>query len=367
MVDFTALIMYSNEFSVIKSGRKSRRNKYVVLEKTVDDWVSEVRTKSEQVEGSQFYKELVSRLDGLVKDSQKDQDSDKLPAPKVCRVRCLALGSPCESVNALYQLAILELLRVRLGVCAESVSVWDPVFTPDDVQLFGRLGYLVAEHDLKDEKEFEDKESKDEKESGGEQESKDDIQSAGETASKGEKASTGEKASHDEHALTGEKTFKDETASSGEEASVKDENKSTDQQELVNQEPFDKDTDNHLVLYYMMHSPPSLTEHILQTNQHSNFLVIGNNLTTYSNHLSTNDLRQKYPCIAAAIEDIDGPLVSSVVLSNRTPKKKPQVLPTKLNQTWDFFAIPEALSKADAWMTAVNDTAIYWPKRVVET
>lgn len=353
MVDFAALIMYSNEFSVIKSGRKSRRNKYVVLEKTVDDWVSEVQTKSEQVEGSQFYKELVSRLDGLAKDGQKDQDS-KIPTPKVCRVRCLALGSPCESVNALYQLAILELLRERLGVCSENVSVWDPVFTPDDVQLFGRLGYLVAEHDLKDEKESGGQESKDEKKSAGDKESQD------------EKASTGEQESTDDTQSTDEKASNDEKESHIE-ASVKDEKKYTDQLEPVNQKPFDKDTDNHLVLYYMMHSPPSLTEHILQTNQHSNFLVIGNNLTTYSNHLSTNDLRQKYPCIAAAIEDIDGPLISSVVLSKRTPKKKPQVVPTKLNQTWDFFAIPDALSKADAWMTAVNDTAIYWPKRVVET
>lgn len=57
------------------------------------------------------------------------------------RIRCLALGSPSQSSDARYQYALLLELIDLLGV--KEVSLYDPVFTEEDKQLFG--GYKVEE------------------------------------------------------------------------------------------------------------------------------------------------------------------------------------------------------------------------------
>ncbi|ODV81562.1 uncharacterized protein CANTADRAFT_24464 [Suhomyces tanzawaensis NRRL Y-17324] len=63
--------------------------------------------------------------------------------PKVSRIRCLALGSPVGSKNALYQLAFLAELASFLGI--NEVSVYDPVFTKTDIYLLeNHLKYSVT-------------------------------------------------------------------------------------------------------------------------------------------------------------------------------------------------------------------------------
>ncbi|EGW31920.1 uncharacterized protein SPAPADRAFT_61023, partial [Spathaspora passalidarum NRRL Y-27907] len=52
----------------------------------------------------------------------------------ITTIRCLALGSPIESINARYQLALL--VELAKNVSASHISVYDPVFTPEDIDLF---------------------------------------------------------------------------------------------------------------------------------------------------------------------------------------------------------------------------------------
>lgn len=55
-------------------------------------------------------------------------------------IRCLALGSPTDEFQPLYQLALLELIILKFDIPSTNVSVYDPVFTPDDLKLFKDLG-----------------------------------------------------------------------------------------------------------------------------------------------------------------------------------------------------------------------------------
>lgn len=59
-------------------------------------------------------------------------------------VRCLALGSPTDEFQALYQLALLHLLIEDYKISPENVSFHDPAFTQDDVEYLSHAhGYLV--------------------------------------------------------------------------------------------------------------------------------------------------------------------------------------------------------------------------------
>lgn len=59
------------------------------------------------------------------------------------RIRCLALGSPSESKNAMYQLAYLKELVDVLEI--SETSLYDPVFNGTDAELFKLLNYTVDE------------------------------------------------------------------------------------------------------------------------------------------------------------------------------------------------------------------------------
>lgn len=59
------------------------------------------------------------------------------------RIRCLALGSPSESKNAMYQLAYLKEVVDVLAI--DDVSLYDPVFNPVDKELFRTMNYAVEE------------------------------------------------------------------------------------------------------------------------------------------------------------------------------------------------------------------------------
>lgn len=61
------------------------------------------------------------------------------------RIRCLALGSPVNEFQALYQLAFLELLAEEHEI--KLVSCYDPVFTEEDVSLLKELKFEVSEQE----------------------------------------------------------------------------------------------------------------------------------------------------------------------------------------------------------------------------
>lgn len=56
-------------------------------------------------------------------------------------IRCLALGSPQESNNALYQMAYLILLAQEKKI--DEVSIYDPIFNQFDLYLMKSLNYKV--------------------------------------------------------------------------------------------------------------------------------------------------------------------------------------------------------------------------------
>lgn len=59
-------------------------------------------------------------------------------------IRCLALGSPTQEFQALYQLAYLKLLVVEFDIPEAHISLYDPAFSPADILfLTSELQYLV--------------------------------------------------------------------------------------------------------------------------------------------------------------------------------------------------------------------------------
>lgn len=61
------------------------------------------------------------------------------------KIRCLALGSPTNEFQALYQLAFLQLLADQFEV--KKVSCWDPAFSEEDKLLLQKVGFLVEENE----------------------------------------------------------------------------------------------------------------------------------------------------------------------------------------------------------------------------
>ncbi|KAF8136392.1 SRR1-domain-containing protein [Boletus edulis] len=62
------------------------------------------------------------------------------------KVLCLGLGSPSSSRDARAQLALLSCLCASLGIVSADVSMYDPVFTDADRQLFQTLGMRYLDH-----------------------------------------------------------------------------------------------------------------------------------------------------------------------------------------------------------------------------
>lgn len=76
------------------------------------------------------------------------QSLELLPALKFTKIRCLALGSPTDEFQALYQLAYLRQIAQHLSI--EDISVWDPVFSENDRELFEVFNYKVEESECSD-------------------------------------------------------------------------------------------------------------------------------------------------------------------------------------------------------------------------
>lgn len=70
---------------------------------------------------------------------------DLLRDKGITKIRCLALGLPFHTINALYQLAYVAVLTEKLGIEALEVSLFDPVFDEHDRDLLVGMKYKVSE------------------------------------------------------------------------------------------------------------------------------------------------------------------------------------------------------------------------------
>lgn len=95
------------------------------LEKTQKRLESHIQT----IEASGFYKSSLKLLQPL----------------SFKRIRCIALGSPTQEFQALYQLAYLKLLAKEFDIRPENISLYDPIFTEDDTHLLAIIEKYVVE------------------------------------------------------------------------------------------------------------------------------------------------------------------------------------------------------------------------------
>lgn len=110
-----------NNFQPLEKGKES--NLSITLKK--------LKLYEEIVENSVIFRESVDALKSL----------------PFSHIRCLALGSPTESIPSLYQLAYLNKIRQYLEVGEPSISLYDPIFTDIDVHLLtGILRFEVGEN-----------------------------------------------------------------------------------------------------------------------------------------------------------------------------------------------------------------------------
>lgn len=70
---------------------------------------------------------------------------DLLHGKEITKIRCLALGLPFHTINALYQLAYVAVLAEELDIEALEVSLFDPVFDEHDRDLLVGMKYKVSE------------------------------------------------------------------------------------------------------------------------------------------------------------------------------------------------------------------------------
>lgn len=309
-------------FAVVTRKKKSRKNqKYVVKPKTLDDHLQQLSGFKDELTSSAVFAEIKEgfrlRQTGLnsgslVQEVEKSESTDSENEPQTTfglrAIRCLALGSPTESSIAMYQLALLQLIIDMLNISAESVSLYDPVFTSADLELFESMNYSVSE------------------------------------------------------AYNSATTLPDEGKN--------------DTQENSKQLAGEKSDG---ILVYMIHSPPSLTESIIASQDSKYKVFIGNVLTNYSDHLLQADLDKKYPNISSAISSCDQFNKKSLEehlnkqkettdlstdleqLSLENNAKSPKESSSSKDQKdWFIYEILEKLSKDSPWSTAFNDTAIYW-------
>ncbi|KAK0503094.1 SRR1-domain-containing protein [Armillaria luteobubalina] len=113
----------SSEFVVVSSQRK-RKNRPRRNKPTVSDLVE--RTKQDLQNDS-----WTAAAIQIVQESSRAIHNDKH-----LDVLCLGLGSPCSSPNSRAQLAFLLLICKSLNIDRSRVSLYDPVFTEEDLCFF---------------------------------------------------------------------------------------------------------------------------------------------------------------------------------------------------------------------------------------
>lgn len=93
---------------------------------------------------TQHIEDKLLRHKKCIESSSLYNDTIELLEPlKFDRIRCLALGSPCEEFQALYQLALLELIIEKFKIQANLISIYDPAFTENDISLFEGKEFIV--------------------------------------------------------------------------------------------------------------------------------------------------------------------------------------------------------------------------------
>ncbi|PBK96686.1 SRR1-domain-containing protein [Armillaria gallica] len=113
----------SSEFVVVSSQRK-RKNRPRRDKPTVSDLVE--RTKQD-LQNDPWTAAAIQ----IVQESSSAVHNDKC-----LDVLCLGLGSPCSSPNSRAQLAFLLLICKSLNIDRSRVSLYDPVFTEEDLCFF---------------------------------------------------------------------------------------------------------------------------------------------------------------------------------------------------------------------------------------
>lgn len=90
-----------------------------------------------------FETNLEAAFNTVVESALFGQIERSLETVRLERIRCVALGSPCQEEPALYQLALLMAIAKAKGV--DEISLYDPVFTRLDKAYFEKVGYIVEE------------------------------------------------------------------------------------------------------------------------------------------------------------------------------------------------------------------------------
>lgn len=121
------------EFTPVKS-RKKRKNR-TQRQEPVLTLIQGIR--DDMVQSNWF-----SQSKSIVKEALKF-----LSAESSVSVLCLGLGSPSASPNSRAQLAFLVELCVAFNIEHTSVSIYDPVFTPEDIELFRSLQFQILSND----------------------------------------------------------------------------------------------------------------------------------------------------------------------------------------------------------------------------
>uniref|UniRef100_A0A060SZ13 ARAD1A16192p n=1 Tax=Blastobotrys adeninivorans TaxID=409370 RepID=A0A060SZ13_BLAAD len=126
------------DFCVVEKPKKrrNRKGKQSTIPRTVDDFLADFDSKKAILGRSKFY----SLLEESLEEYKVQPDS----------IRCLAIGSPCDTSStmpAMYQLALLMLLKEKLEIDSDKVTVYDPVFTDMDKEIFAKLGLSIDDSD----------------------------------------------------------------------------------------------------------------------------------------------------------------------------------------------------------------------------
>ncbi|KAL9714755.1 hypothetical protein Ac2012v2_001413 [Leucoagaricus gongylophorus] len=121
------------EFAPARS-RKKRKDRTQRQEPTV--------TLIQGIRNEMAHSDWFSQSQSIVKEALKFRSVK----PSVS-VLCLGLGSPSTSPNSRAQLSFLIELCAALDIDHTSVSIYDPIFTPQDLQLFEWLHFQILPND----------------------------------------------------------------------------------------------------------------------------------------------------------------------------------------------------------------------------
>ncbi|KAK9479604.1 hypothetical protein V1514DRAFT_11843 [Lipomyces japonicus] len=137
------------EFTTVVSNRRRRRaqsSKYKRPVPTPSTYASSIPGRIKLLQSSRFYESLIDHVESAICRINENDDQATSPVI-VSRIRCLALGRPSESETSLFQTALLLALAAKLNINLQNVTLWDPDFQADDVEILHLLGLSVTQND----------------------------------------------------------------------------------------------------------------------------------------------------------------------------------------------------------------------------